>query len=590
MRTSTVAALLRLSSVPADEGGNWLEDILRIDSEALEIARVSYWSLLADPPRIFCELCYIAPSRLFERGAVLHARTSPVYFEQLDKLQVIDASDARTDPRTSDLGPYLESKNIGALLDAPVFVQNRPAGILCHEHVGGSRAWSTADQEFALAISQTVVARLEAHARNQSEEAERRATFLSEVAPALAAPVVVEEVADIAVRRALPILGEMATLAAFEGGVIRYRSAAHVTAAGEHLLADWLRRYPPSIESRHLISHVLRESQSLVIPVVTPEARDVFAAPGAAELARLLNVRSAMAVPLQFRGKRTGAMSFLSDHRTYGQDDLRFAEAYARQVSGILENTRLYHQAQEALRVRDEFVSLASHELRTPLTALRTSATGLLRQAEKGDGASSESILRLGTIVARQVEHLDRLNERLLAASQITGRLTLRTERFDLAASVGDVARRFAVRAGQSGSDISVEAETPVIGVWDHERVELVVGNLLENAIKFGTGQPIEVSVGARDGTAIIAVRDHGIGISAEMLGTLFQRYQRGVSAEHFGGLGLGLFIVRVIVEAHGGTVRAESRIGEGATFVVELPGAGVAAAEIQSGECSAPA
>ena len=125
-----------------------------------------------------------------------------------------------------------------------------------------------------------------------------------------------------------------------------------------------------------MISQVLRESQSLVIPVVTPEARGAFAVPGAAELARLLNIRSAMAVPLQFRGKRTGAMSFLSDHRTYGQDDLRFAEAYARQVSGILENTRLYQQAEEAIRVRDEFVSLASHELRTPLTALRTSAEG----------------------------------------------------------------------------------------------------------------------------------------------------------------------------------------------------------------------
>ena len=252
MRTSTVAALLRLSSVPADEGGDWLEDILRIDSEALEVARVSYWSLHADPPRIFCELCYIGPSHLFERGAVLHARTSPVYFGQLDKLQLIDAADARTDPRTRDLGPYLESKNVGALLDAPVFVQNRPAGILCHEHVGGSRAWSTADQEFALAISQTIVARLEAHARNRSEEAERRASFLSEVAPALAAPVAVEEVADIAVRRALPILGEMATLVAYEGGAIRYRSVAHVTDEGQRLLADWLRRYPPSIESLHI--------------------------------------------------------------------------------------------------------------------------------------------------------------------------------------------------------------------------------------------------------------------------------------------------------------------------------------------------
>ena len=137
------------------------------------------------------------------------------------------------------------------------------------------------------------------------------------------------------------------------------------------------------------------------------------------------------------------------------------------------------------------------------------------------------------------------------------------------------------MRAGQSGSCISVEAETPVIGVWDRGRIEQAVGNLLENAIKFGAGQRIEVSVGARDRTAIVSVRDHGIGISAEQLGTLFQRYQRGVPAENFGGLGLGLYVVRVIVEAHGGTVRAESGIGEGATFIVQLPGAEVAAGEL---------
>ena len=170
-------------------------------------------------------------------------------------------------------------------------------------------------------------------------------------------------------------------------------------------------------------------------------------------------------------------------------------------MSGILDNTRLFQQAQEAICVRDEFVSLAAHELRTPLTALRTSAAGILRQAEKGDGAAAESVLRLGKIVARQVEHLDRLNERILAASQIVGHLTLRTERFDLAASVGEVARGLAVRAAQSGSCIRVEAEAPVIGVWDRGRIEQAVGNLLENAIKFGAGQRIEVSVGARDGT-----------------------------------------------------------------------------------------
>ena len=577
MRTSTVAALLRLSVVRADEGGDWLEDVLRIDSEALDVARVSYWTLRADPPRIFCELCYIAAPGLFERGAVLDERSSPVYFGQLDKLLLIDAADARADPRTRDLGPYLESKNIGALLDAPVFMRNRPVGILCHEHVGGSRAWSTADQEFALAISQTVVARLEARARNRSELAERRASFLSDVAPRLAEPVVVEEVAEIAVHGALPMLGEMATLVAYEDGVIRYHAMAHATDEGECLLADWRRRDAPGLESLHLISQVLRESQSLIIPANTPEARAAFVAPGSAELVRLLNIRSAMAVPLQFRGKLTGAMSFLSDHRTYGQDDLHFAENYARQVSGVLENTRLYQQAEEAIRVRDEFVSLASHELRTPITALRTSSEGILRQADKGDGASSESIFRLGRIVARQVEHLDRLSERILAASQIVGHLKLRTERFDLVASVEEVARGLAVRAEQSGSGIQVEAEASVIGVWDRVRIEQAVGDLLDNAIKFGAGQPIEVSVGSREGTAIISVRDHGFGIPGEHLGKLFQRYQRAVSAQNFGGLGLGLYGVRVIVEAHGGTVRAESRIGEGATFTVELPGAEVA-------------
>ena len=398
--------------------------------------------------------------------------------------------------------------------------------------------------------------------------------------PALAEPVVVDEVAEIAVRRALPILGEMATLVAYEGGAIRYRSVAHVTDEGQRIAADWIRREPPTSATLPLTSRAIRDSQSLIVPVITPEVRAAFAAPATVELARRLNIRSAMGVPLQFRGKLTGAMSFLSDHRTYGQDDLRFAEAYARQVSGILENTRLFQQAQEAIRVRDEFVSLASHELRTPLTALRMSADAILRQVNKGDGTSREPVVRLVRVVARQVEHLDRLSERILAASQITEHLTLQTERFDLAASVGEVARTLAVRAGQSGSSISVKVEAPVIGVWDHRRIEQAVGNLLENAIKFGAGQRIEVRVGAEHGTAIVSVQDHGIGISAEQLGTLFQRYQRGVSAQNFGGLGLGLYIVRVIVEAHGGAVRAESRIGEGAAFVVELPGAEGAAAE----------
>ena len=571
MRTSTVAALLRLSTIQADDGAGWLEEILRIDSEALGVDRVSYWSVHGDPSRIVCELCYVAPSGLFERGAVLQEGTSPVYFGELRKRQLIDAANARQDARTRDLGSYLDTQNIGALLDAPVFTQKGLEGILCHEQIGGNRTWTTSDQEFALAISQTLGAKVEARDHSRSQVAERRAVFLSDVAPVLAEPVEFEEVAEIAVRRALPMLGDAASLVAYEDGTIRCRAVAHVTPEGQHVLDDWKGRCGPSLEGLAFTSRAIREGQSLIVPVIGPEATAASVGPGKAELARALNIRSAMAVPLQFRGKLTGAISFLSDRRIYGQDDLALAESYARQISGILENTRLHQRAEEAIRVRDEFVSLASHELRTPLTALRASAEAIVRQAANHP-TPSESIMRMAKIIGRQTEQLGRLSERILAASQIVGRLTLRPERVDVVDLVQGVARNLADRAGQSGSCLLVHAQTPVVGQWDRARLEQAISNLLENAIRFGAGKPIEATVSSQDGRALICVRDHGIGISAAQLGTLFQRYNRAVSAENFGGLGLGLHIVKVIVEAHGGTVRAESAPGEGSTFAMELP------------------
>jgi signal transduction histidine kinase len=141
----------------------------------------------------------------------------------------------------------------------------------------------------------------------------------------------------------------------------------------------------------------------------------------------------------------------------------------------------------------------------------------------------------------------------------------------DLAELVGRVARGLESLARRAGSSLTVHAQ-PAVGRWDRAQLEKVVSNLLVNAIKFGGGRPIEATVESRDGTASLTVKDHGIGIGRDQLDGLFQRFQRAVSAENFGGLGLGLYLVRVIVEAHGGTVRAESELGHGATFIVELP------------------
>ena len=119
---------------------------------------------------------------------------------------------------------------------------------------------------------------------------------------------------------------------------------------------------------------------------------------------------------------------------------------------------------------------------------------------------------------------------------------------------------------------LEVRAEAPVVASCDRERIDQAVTNLLSNAIKYGAGKPIELSVGASAGRAVISARDHGMGIAPEDMARLFSRFERAVPVRRYGGLGLGLYITRQIVEGHGGTVRAESKPGEGARFVIELP------------------
>ncbi|HVX94762.1 MAG TPA: GAF domain-containing sensor histidine kinase [Polyangia bacterium] len=571
MQRLTVAALLRLSAAGANENGAWLEEILRIDSEILETQRVGYWSFLDDPPGLFCELGFVAPAGLFERGAILSESASPSYFDHIRKLQLVAADDARNDPRTRDLGTYLEALNIGAMLDAPVCRKGRPVGVLCHEQVGATRRWNEDDQAFALAVSQAVAASLESRARLLSEEAERQATFLSSIARDLAEPLDLERIGEMAARRALPILGDVATLDLYEAGIRRFRATAHSTPERQRLGEEWKRRHPRTMDRQALIERVIREKQSVILPTIAPEALATFDLPGVTEMLTTFGIRSAMAVPLQIRGRLTGGLSFFNASRSYTQDDLRFAETYARQIGGILENARLYQQAQDAIRVRDEFVALASHELRTPLAGLLASAEGIVRLIQKSEPPGG-AIRRLGEIVARQVEQFGRLTERILAASQLVERPTLAPEAFDLAELVRQVAHGFDGLAARAGSPVIVRAEAPAVGRWDRRRLGQVVSNLLGNAIKFGEGRPIEVTISSHDDVACLAVKDHGIGIPADQLGDLFQRYQRAVPARHFGGLGLGLYLVRVIVEAHGGKVQAESKPGEGTTFTVELP------------------
>jgi PAS domain S-box-containing protein len=224
----------------------------------------------------------------------------------------------------------------------------------------------------------------------------------------------------------------------------------------------------------------------------------------------------------------------------------------------------------QAVRARDEFLSIASHELRTPLTALQ-----LQLQAIEGriqSSATTRVLERLDTAL-RQTRRLERLIENLLDVSRIaTGQMRLDREHVDLGSTVAEVLERLGEHAHRAGCPLSVRCASGVTGEWDHLRLEQVITNLVVNAIQYAPGAPIEISVDNLGESARLQVRDHGAGISSADAERIFGRFERAVSARAIGGLGMGLYISRQIVEAHHGKITVESQPGDGATFIIDLP------------------
>ncbi len=231
--------------------------------------------------------------------------------------------------------------------------------------------------------------------------------------------------------------------------------------------------------------------------------------------------------------------------------------------------------AEEAVRIRDEFLSIASHELKTPLTSLQLQIESLQRIVQReSDARAGDKVQRKLTAVAGQVERLTALVANLLDVSRLgAGKLELVLAEVALGDVVREVAARLADQAERAGATLTLAIDERVRGVWDPMRLDQVVTNLVSNALKYGAGKPVELGVSWRGGLARLEVRDHGIGIAPVDAERIFARFERAVSAQHYGGLGLGLYITRQLVHAHGGTVVVESTLGEGACFVVELPG-----------------
>jgi PAS domain S-box-containing protein len=274
------------------------------------------------------------------------------------------------------------------------------------------------------------------------------------------------------------------------------------------------------------------------------------------------------------RGRKVPLEVSLQRIRIEGGRIVAIARDITERKRAQLERELLYREAVDAIRARDEFLHVASHELRTPISALKLQLESLLRTGrEKGTTVTLSQVSSKLEVAARQTERLSTLVSELLDVSKITAkRLVLNMEEMDLADAVRDVVARMGEEASKAGCQLVVSADSVVTGTWDRMRVEQVVTNLLSNAIKFGAGKPIELSVQQEGPHARLTVSDHGMGISPEDTERIFRRYEQAANARAYGGLGLGLYIVNQIVQAHGGDIRVESRTGEGSTFTVELP------------------
>ena len=242
--------------------------------------------------------------------------------------------------------------------------------------------------------------------------------------------------------------------------------------------------------------------------------------------------------------------------------------------ANVDEQRRQATALKEAVEARDIFLSVASHELKTPLTPMALRLQGLARVLDKqADSAFVQQVRSYTEGAKRQIDRLAALVNDLLDVSRISsGRFRMELEPTDLAALARDVVTRFEPEAQRAGSSLELHAPPSLSALSAKLRVEQVFTNLVDNAIKYGAGRPISVTLEREGELARFTVVDQGIGVAPEHLSRIFERFERAVSERNYGGLGLGLYISRTIVESLGGTIQVRSEPGRGARFIVELP------------------
>jgi signal transduction histidine kinase len=492
--------------------------------------------------------------------------------------------DTHTDPRVAGVGA-VEKLGARAYAGIPLLVSDgHMLGTFCvldlRPHRWSPEEVAVLEDLAAMAMSELelratreleVAARTAEARRVEAVESRERFALLSDVSALLSHMERPEEALQRAAERAVPQLADVCVVdLCSPEGLLPAVALAHVEPAEARRLQALARERPGAGGAACSGSPLLLTRRP---PGGWPAAEE--GGGGVHALLEHLPATSFLSVPMHGHAGLVGSLSFASlrEGRAFREADLRLAEELATRTAAAVENVRLLRQVQHAVHARDEFLQVSAHELRTPLTPLMLQLASLGRALEAA-GVREPRVLHHLERAHAQTRRMGALVERILdLASVSTGRLSLSLQRVELSGLVRGVLGRLEDTARAAGCRVLLSEPGPVWGVWDAHRVGQVLESLLLNAYKYGAGGPVEVGVEAPgEGRARVRVRDHGIGVAPEDAPRIFERFERAVSFQHYGGLGLGLFVARQLSRAHGGDLLVHSRPGEGATFTLVMP------------------
>ena len=514
-----------------------------------------------------------AIARSDQRGAPVVPFAEPLVSEDVHTTEVL-----------ADMRAAYAREGIASMVVFPLSIRGERTGTLVfysHARV----TFRPVDIQVGTALANVVAAALttadlyeeQRRAREAADHARHRAAFLAEAGTVLSSSLDYEETLRSVARLAVPTIADWCAVdIANEGGELRRIAVAHIDPDKVEYARRLQERYPQDPDAAGGVHEVMRTGKPaymsrIPLALVEAAARDEEHL----RIMRELHLTSYMCVPLRAQGRAIGAITFVSAEsgREYSEADVRFARELASRASLAVENARAYERANEASRLKDEFLATLSHELRTPLNAVLGYARMMRTQTLPPDKAKPA-----WEVVERNATSLQQIIEDVLDVSRIVaGRLRLSVEPVDLPAILRDAIATVMPAADAKGVRVETVIEplaVPVSG--DASRLQQVVWNLLSNAIKFTPrGGKVQLRLARVDSHVEVVVSDTGRGIAAEFLPYVFERFRQAdatFSREH-GGLGLGLAIAKQLAELHGGTITASSGgLGAGATFTLRLP------------------